>query len=86
MRGDRDVIADGGVMADVIATPHHHVIADGDEGLNGVVLKDKAVIATGEARPGGRFRADLGNQRITEGLRCGIFFGACMVHFLETER
>jgi hypothetical protein len=45
MGSDKTVIADNAVMPYVVSAPYYYVIADCDERLNSVVLKDEAVIA-----------------------------------------
>src|SRR5262245_32182705 len=86
VRGDHHVILDLGVMTDVVAAPHHHVVADLDERLNRVVLEDEAVVAAQETWPGGRLRADIADEPIAALLGLAILLGAIMAHLLEAHR
>ena len=40
-----------GVMADVVPTPHYYVVPNFHEGLDGVVLKNEAVLANNHIAP-----------------------------------
>src|SRR4051794_11870233 len=66
-------------MADVVAAPEHHVVADVDERLDRVVLEDEAVLADDEIGPRRRLRADVGNQPITALLRLPADAGSDLV-------
>ena len=41
------MVADRRIVADVVAAPQRHVVADSHERLDGVVLEDEAVVAAG---------------------------------------
>ncbi len=39
------VVIDPGMMADMVSAPKRDVVANSDEGLNGVVFEDEAVLS-----------------------------------------
>lgn len=76
VRGNERIIADAGMMADVVATPEKNVIADAHERLDDVVLEDKTVFAATEILPDRRTRAEIGREPITLFFSLSAFLGA----------
>jgi hypothetical protein len=85
MRRYHHVIFNRRVMADVIAAPHDHVIADADKWLDCIVLKDKAVVSAFQIRPRRCFGADVADELISAAFRLVIFVRANMIHLFEAD-
>ncbi len=45
MGSDKSMVTDDGMVTDMVAAPHHHIVSDLDVGLNGIILEDKTIIA-----------------------------------------
>src|SRR5262249_49402172 len=59
MRGDKAMSADSRVMADVIAAPKDDIVADLNERLNHIILKDETMFAHFDIAPNKGARADI---------------------------
>ena len=59
MRRNERIVVDDAVMADMIAAPKSDVVADTDEGLHGIVLKDERMLAYLHIGPHERPGADV---------------------------
>lgn len=51
MRCEKAVIPNGGVVANVIPTPHDHVVPNFYERLDRIILKNEAMLADNRVRP-----------------------------------
>src|SRR3546814_7164705 len=71
MPGDADVGCDVDMVLDlrpvpqVVAAPDHHVVADLDRRLDGLVLQNEAIVTDTEVRPDDRTRADVGGKPVS---------------------
>jgi hypothetical protein len=66
MRGNKDIILDRRVMADMVAAPQRDVVADPHPRLDRVVFENEAIIAHLEVGEDGRARTDIRDKLITE--------------------
>ena len=73
-------------MADMITAPERHVVADGRERLNGVVLEDETVVADGELREQRAPGADVADELVPERSGRVVLAGPHRVHLRVTER
>src|SRR3546814_4521067 len=75
MPGDADVGCDVDMVLDlrpvpqVVAAPDHHVVADLDRRLDGLVLQNEAIVTDTEVRPDDRTRADVRSEEQTSELQ-----------------
>src|SRR3546814_19756375 len=78
MPGDADVGCDVDMVLDlrpvpqVVAAPDHHVVADLDRRLDGLVLQNEAIVTDTEVRPDDRTRADVGGKPVSGRLRAMV--------------
>src|SRR5205814_6349142 len=80
------VIANHRVMPDVIAAPQSHVVANGHERLDGVVLEDETVFADPAFVQDRGAGAYIAREGITERLGREILFSAQRVQLRVTQR
>src|ERR1041385_1682368 len=73
-------------MADVIAAPQHHVVADRREWLNGVVFEYETVVADYSARKHGRLGADVADHLIALLLRLVVNRLTQLIHAAGRHR
>src|SRR5205085_7580631 len=80
VRGQEAVILDGRIVADVIPAPQRDVIADADEGLDGVVLQDEAVVPDGVIGEEGAAAADVARQLVAAALGLPVLLRPRLIH------
>src|SRR3546814_14346068 len=92
MPGDADVGCDVDMVLDlrpvpqVVAAPDHHVVADLDRRLDGLVLQNEAIVTDTEVRPDDRTRADVGGKPVSGRLRAMALVPAQPVRPVSGER
>src|SRR5436189_3345462 len=85
MGGDHYVVFDDTVVADMISTPHHDVVAKLYKRLNGIVLEDKTIVAAFKVGKSRGLGANVADKFISSSFGVGIFFRPDMIHPLETH-
>ena len=80
MRGERYVVLDDAVVTNVITTPEHHVVSNGREWLNRIVLENKTVVADAGSAKEGSFRADVADELVTLFFNLSVYVFAQSVH------
>lgn len=65
MRGNKTVVFNDGMVADVVPTPENDVVPDLNERLDSIVLKDEAVLANFDISPDECSAANVTRQLIS---------------------
>ena len=68
------MVAYFGSMAQVVARPDHHIVANANGRLDSLVFQDEAVVADGQVWPGGGLAAHIGGQCVAGGLGLLVLF------------
>src|ERR1700730_105820 len=65
--GEKHVVPDHAVMANMITRPKNNVVADWGEWLEGIVFQNEAVVSDLGLRPNRRSGADIANEAVPLG-------------------
>ena len=86
MRGKIGVILDDRAVADVVAAPQIHIVAEPAGWLHGLIFQDETVLADDEIRPSDRLRTDIGREPVAGSSCLCEFFGAQSIESTVGQR